>query len=183
MPPVAPKITYRNGLLEIEAPNCTLGDILNGIRGKTGIQFEGVGSAPDRVATSLGPAPADEVLTSLLFGSRFDFLIVNQVDNPETVQRVVLTPHAGTSAPPSAFVENRGVPATSNNEDEEGGSEDPDAESAVAPPAQGGAAPKTTQQLLQELQQLQKEQQQQQQPNQGRQPAPLKPPKAGFPQL
>src|SRR3954452_24681631 len=31
-PPVAPTVTYRNGLLSIDAPNSTLGDVLNAIR-------------------------------------------------------------------------------------------------------------------------------------------------------
>lgn len=181
MPPVVPKITYQDGLLAVETPNSTLGDILNGIRGKTGIQFEGMGSAPDRVALSQGPAPADVVLTNLLRGSRFDFIIVNQTDNPDSVQRVILTPHAGSAPPPAgALDQNRAHPAADGNDDDDN-SDEPDAEAAT--PENQLPGPKTTEQLLQELKQMQQQQQQQ---NQGRQgaPAPQKPPlKPSIPQF
>jgi hypothetical protein len=43
----------------------------------------------------LGPAPADEVLASLLQGSRFDYVILGQPENPHTVERVLLSIKSG----------------------------------------------------------------------------------------
>src|SRR5205085_8463106 len=96
MPPVPPKVVYQNGLLSVEATNSTLGDVLNGIRAKAGIQIEGIQGAQDRVAAKLGPAPAQVVLTSLLQGSHFDYMILARPDRPNIVQRVILTPASGS---------------------------------------------------------------------------------------
>lgn len=98
MPPSAPKITYQDGLLSVESTNSRLSDILNGIRARTGIQFEGMQATQDRVAGKFGPAPANEVLTSLFQGSRFDYVIISMPDNPEIVQRVLISPNAAGGA-------------------------------------------------------------------------------------
>lgn len=100
MPPSAPKISYQDGLLSVESTNSRLSDILNGIRARTGIQFEGMQANQDRVAGKFGPAPANEVLTSLFQGSRFDYVIISMPDNPAIVQRVLISPNAagGTTA-------------------------------------------------------------------------------------
>src|SRR5947209_15261412 len=95
MPPVPARVSYQNGLLTVQAPNSTLGDIFNGIRSRAGIQFEGGQGAGDRVALTIGPAPADEVLRALLSGSRFDYVIIGDEDNADVVHKVILTPRAG----------------------------------------------------------------------------------------
>src|SRR2546423_573127 len=59
-PPAPPRIAYQNGLLTVDSTNARLGDILNAIRTQTGVQFEGLQSANDRVAFRMGPAPVDE---------------------------------------------------------------------------------------------------------------------------
>lgn len=98
MPPSAPKIIYQDGLLSVESTNSRLSDILSGIRARTGIQFEGIQTTQDRVAGKFGPAPANEVLTSLFQGSRFDYVIISMPDNPEIVQRVLISPNAAGGA-------------------------------------------------------------------------------------
>src|SRR5215468_1628257 len=189
MPPSAPKVIFQNGLLSVESVNSRLIDILNGIRNKTGMQFEGVQASPERVAGKFGPAPPDEVLRSLLQGSKYDYVIIGTPDRPEMVQRVILTPSgsapavAGTTPAPGAS------PQTANGEEEDNGSDeggDPTPEQvqmperpqtpAVAQP-RSTAAPKTTEQLLEELKQMQQQQQQNQQnpQTQPRPPAPIKP--------
>lgn len=159
MPPSAPVITYQDGLLSVESTNSKLSDILNGIRARTGIQFEGAGSASDRVAGKFGPAPANEVLTSLFQGSRFDYVIVGSAENPDAVQRVILTPTGGalaggTQPPPAVRQQPSG--------DEDESAEEPSVETQPAPvPQQTGqvsapvTGPKTTEQMLEELKQMQ----------------------------
>lgn len=198
MPPVTPRISFQNGLLTIQAPNSTLSDVLNGVRSKAGIQFEGSQGAFDRVALTLGPAPANEVLSSLLRGSRFDYVIIGAADNPDVVERVILTPRAGTSAP--AAVAGNAVPEPQNPNQPnaaEGGDEENDeqnntpAEVVQPPPPQPQVqpqqqqqgepgSPKTTEQLLEELKQMQQQQQQQQGQQQPQEPSPLK---TGVPNL
>lgn len=188
LPPVAPRVFFQNGLLTVQAPNSTLTDILNGIHSKAGIQFEGSQGAFDRVAANFGPAPANEVLTELLRGSRFDYVILGSADGSDLVQRVILTPRAGTTAP-GAVTAAQGQPqpkpqeATEGDEDTNGGEEQPAPTETVQPVVQPQVqtppeqqqqpsdAPKTTEQLLLELKQMQ---QQQQQPQPNQEPSPLK---------
>src|SRR4029077_18474118 len=58
---------------------------------KTGIEFEGSENVADRVALSLGPAPAGEVLAAIFAGSRYDFVAIGRPDRPGIVQRVIFT--------------------------------------------------------------------------------------------
>lgn len=190
MPPVPAKVSYQNGLLTIQAPNSTLGDIFNGIRSRAGIQFEGGQGAGDRVALTIGPAPADEVLRALLTGSRFDYVILGDPSNPDLVQRVILTPRTGGSANAvTASIPPQARPQQGSEEDDE---DQPPAETVQPPPPvqpppiqapqQAGDSPKTTQQLLEELKQMQQQQQQQaQQPVNPNSPDPA-PLKQGAPQ-
>jgi hypothetical protein len=202
MPPVPPKVIYQNGLLSVEATNSTLSDILNVIRTKAGIQIDGLQGAQDRVAAKLGPAAADRVLTALLHGSRFDYVILGRVDRPDLVQRVILTPASGSAlASASTGIQplqpRPGMVLVQPVDDDEGAGEEQVAQPQpqVQPmPQQGiqpapvqqsgnglqGNGPKTSEQLLEELKQMQQQQQQQQQnqPNQQQNlqpPPPLKP--------
>lgn len=166
--------------------NARLIDILNGIRSKAGIQFEGVQQSPDRVAGKFGPAPPSEVLSNLLQGSRYDYVIVGTPENPGLVQRVILTPTAGTAA--AAGNTPAGVEAAQQANGDEDDSSDDDSSGAdeTAQPQQpqpnqpadpNGA--KTPEQLLEELKRMQQQslQQNQQNPNQQnpQNPAPRKP--------
>jgi len=186
MPPTPARITYQNGMLSIESTNAQLTDILNGIHKKTGIQFEGMQPGQDRVAGKFGPAPADEVLASLLRGSRFDYIIIGLPDNPAMVQRVILSPSANAGASPAAT--GAQPPQPSAVEDDENGEDQGENQEQVRVPQQsppqpvpapqpaGNAGPKTTEQLVEELKQMQQQQQQQQNPNQQTPNAPIKPP-------
>lgn len=187
MPPGPPKITYQNGLLSVESVNSRLSDILNGIHNRTGIQFEGLLPGQDRVAGKFGPAPADEVLSTLLRGSRYDYVILGVPENPQLVQRVILTPNS-TSGTVAGATSNAGARPQGTDEEEENGSEEaegqqqeqvqaPEQPQQVQPiqqPGQNGQnannTPKTTEQLLEELKQMQQRNQQRQPPT-----APIKP--------
>jgi hypothetical protein len=187
MPPAPPQVTFRNGLLTVNAVNSTLASLLTAIRNKTGIEFEGAELAgQDRVAISMGPATEGEVLASILSGSNLDYVVMGRPDSPTIVQKVLLTRR---SRPGAATVAN-GQPPAANKPPQEGEEEavdenatDPDQpqDTAVqAPPVQqqpGGQAqepqqqpeaqpqqpdqqqqPKTPEQLLQELKEMQQKQ-------------------------
>jgi hypothetical protein len=187
MAPSPAKVSYQNGLLSVESTNARLLDILNAVRAKTGIQFEGLpsGQERDRVAGKFGPAPADQVLTSLLQGSHFDYVIMGTPDNPSQVQRVILTPNGGSGA---VAASSGPQPAQQAQGDDEDDSSDDSAESTEQPqgaqqqPAQGAQAPnrgpKSAEQLLNELKRMQQQAQQSQQQQQQGQPqdTPNQPP-------
>jgi hypothetical protein len=120
-PPTPPQVTYRDGQLTVQALNSTLGSVLSAIRNKTGIQFEGLDAASERVVVAMGPAPEGEVLAAILSGSHFDYIAIDRPDSPGIVQRVILTPRAGGSAPTVA-----GADPASSGEEEEVADDDPD---------------------------------------------------------
>lgn len=196
MPPVPPQVTFRNGMLTVQAINSTMSSLLQAIRGKTGIQFEGGENSPDRVAISVGPAPEGEVLSSIFNGSNFDYVVIGRQDSPSIVQRVILTPRRG--GPGGAVVANgqqapqpqgEAQSAEDQNNPDDQASADPDqpqdtpeeppqVQPTPEPEGQQQTTPKTPEQLLQELKELQQQQQQQQQPNETQNPGqvPRKPP-------
>lgn len=179
-PPPPPQVTYRDGLLTVEGLNCSLNTLLTAIRNKTGIEFEGIENANEPVAVVLGPAPEGEVITGILAGSRYDFLVIGRPDSPSVVQRVVLTPR-GAPAPAVARGPQPVQPPPPPEEAEDQAPEEPQDTAAQAPQVgqppvvQNPTGPKTPEQLLEELKKM-KEQQQQGQPPSGNQ-APRKPPR------
>ena len=163
MPPAPPKVSYENGLLSVESVNARLTDVINAIRTKAGIEFEGMPNTQDRVAGKFGPAPVNEVLTSLFQGLRFDYVILGSAENPSLAKRVIVTSNSGAVAGAPAAQPAR---QNGNEDEEEAAAEDAEAEQSQPGP---GAAPKSAEQLLNELKQLQEQQnqaaqQQQQQP-------------------
>jgi len=96
-PPEPPKpsldVEFTNGLLSIKADRVTLGEILRAVQQRTGAQVSiAPGADQEKVVSNLGPAPAQEVLAHLLNGSKFNFLILNAVGDPNKLDRVILTP-------------------------------------------------------------------------------------------
>jgi hypothetical protein len=187
MPPAPPQVTFRNGLLTVNAVNSTLASLLTAIRNKTGIEFEGAELASqDRVAISMGPATEGEVLASILSGSNLDYVVMGRPDSPTIVQKVLLTrrtrPGAATVANGQQPAANQ-APQEAEEEAVDENATDPDQpqDTAVqAPPVQqqpeGQAQqpqqqpeaqpqqpdqqqqPKTPEQLLQELKEMQQKQ-------------------------
>jgi hypothetical protein len=173
-PAVQPRVSYRDGLLTIEALNCSLASVITAIHNKTGIAFEGLQGAADRVAVRTGPAPVGEVLTELLRGSQFDYMIIGREDSPNIVQRVILTPKGSAGA--AAGVAN--IPQNANQQqvDEEEVVGEPvtvqstreDQQLRPPPPPlvrqqQSNGSMRTPEQMLEEMRQqdLQRRQQQQ----------------------
>ncbi len=93
--PTPPQVSYSNGLLTVVADNSTLGDILRAVQAKTGASIDfPVGQASDRVIAKLGPAPAPSILTTLLNGSRFDYILVGTPGRPDLLTKAILTARA-----------------------------------------------------------------------------------------
>jgi len=94
MPPNAPEVVWDGKQLSIHAENSTLFDILAAVRARTGATIDiPTTAAAERVVLRLGPAPVREVLTSLLYGTDYDYIIQASDTNPDTIRSVIITPH------------------------------------------------------------------------------------------
>jgi hypothetical protein len=189
MAAIAPRISYQNGQLTVVAENANLSDILNGIRAATGVKIETAGGAGgERVAATIGPASVRDVLLSLLQGSRYDFILMGSLTDPDRIERVVLTPKSTTAGVTASNAARPVAPAAEEavQEENETDSDDnagfapagaqpappqnPPQPGAAINPAQPAAQPdaqqgvKTPEQLLQDLRNMQQQQQQQQTP-------------------
>jgi hypothetical protein len=91
--PVAPPvITWDGKKLTIDAENSTLSAILLGVRSSTGASIDMPAStSKERVAVHLGPAPIREVLSSLLYGTDFDYIIQGSDTDENGLRSVTLT--------------------------------------------------------------------------------------------
>jgi antitoxin (DNA-binding transcriptional repressor) of toxin-antitoxin stability system len=97
-------VTYRNGLLGIRANKVTLAQVLFAVQQRTGAEVSiAAGAEQEQVVADIVPAPAPEVLARLLNGSKFNFLILSAVGDPQQLDRVILStrPEGGyVPAPP-----------------------------------------------------------------------------------
>ena len=101
LPPVqnpvhTPVIDWDGKLLTIDAENSSLSDIMLAIRTHTGASIEMPASAKrERIAVHLGPAPIREVLSSLLYGTDFNYVIQSSKDDDSALGKVILIPRDG----------------------------------------------------------------------------------------
>jgi len=85
-------VTYRNGLLGIRANKATLSEVLYAVQQRTGADVSiAAGAEQEKVVADIAPGPAPEVLARLLNGSKFNFVILSAVDNPQRLDRVILS--------------------------------------------------------------------------------------------
>jgi hypothetical protein len=93
-PAVAPQVKYQNGQLSILAENSTLGDILRAVHQQTGAVVELPPNATERVVANLGPGPAKDVLSTLLNGSSFNYVMLGSPTNANDVNHLIVTAKA-----------------------------------------------------------------------------------------
>jgi hypothetical protein len=208
-PAVPPKVQYQNSQLTILAENCTLGDILRAVRQQTGAEVDLPPNATERVVANLGPGPSRDILTKLLNGSSFNYVMLGSPTDPNDVRHVILTSKSGgdtgavannmpqpgfngrtpLNPPQNGPMVTGGAPPDASNDDdaaENSASDDqPQAEDQPAADGQGGdqaGQPANGQGVKtpeQLLQELQRQQQMQQQQQQQGQPGQSAP--QGFP--
>jgi hypothetical protein len=190
MPPSAPQVSYENGQLKITAHNSTLAQVLHSVQAQTGASVDIPGGASsERVVADLGPGHPRDVLSSLLNGSHFNYVILGVRGDSGGVQKVILTTRQNNAAVNSVQAGNAPPPPPAQDEDaqpeEDQAATYPDSDGSsntalapgqVPPPGAGLPPPdqqgdpnnpqngvKTPEQLLQELQRMQQQQQQFQQ--------------------
>jgi hypothetical protein len=90
-PPPKPlvTVTFENGMLRIRAEKATLAEVLFEVQRQTQAEIAiPAGAEQEQVVVDLGPAPARDVLGSLLNGSSYNFVFVG---NELSLERVILT--------------------------------------------------------------------------------------------
>jgi hypothetical protein len=202
-PPVPPQVTYLNGQLSIDARNATLAQVLRSVQTQTGASVDmPSGAGSERVVAILGPGKPKDILASLLNGSKFDYVLLGEANNPGAVQKVILLARSGPAG--LTVAQNNARPAQPQQGIEPPEDEYPQNEPEVEnqPPLVPGqqgmpggeqltpdnvnsqpAAGRTPEQMLQELQRMQQQQQQmQQQLNPANQAPPPGEPLANRPQ-
>jgi hypothetical protein len=91
-PAQAPVISWDGKQLTIDAENTSLSEILLAIRSRTGASIEMPPStSSERVAVHMGPAPVREVLSSLLYGTDFNYVIQSSDGDEEGLGKVIIT--------------------------------------------------------------------------------------------
>ena len=98
--PRGPLVAYQGGQLTIDAVNTSLADVLTMVAEKTGATIDippGTGTEP--VFMHAGPGPANDVITQLLTGSNFNFIIVDSQQYRDEPIQVLLTEKQGGNAP------------------------------------------------------------------------------------
>ena len=89
--PPKPRVTvsYANGMLRIQAVKSTLAEVLFEVQRQTQAEIAiPAGAEQEGVVADIGPAPARDVLSSLLNGSHYNFILVG---DELSLERVILT--------------------------------------------------------------------------------------------
>ena len=91
------RVAYQNGLLEVQADNSSLNQILRDISRQTGMSIVG-GVADQRIFGTYGPAPAVTVLKTLLDGTGTNMLLKETATKAPA--QLILSPQTGGTSPP-----------------------------------------------------------------------------------
>lgn len=163
------EVTLHDGLLSVRADNSSLLQILKQLGSSSGMAVDGF-QEDQRVFGTYGPGNPGDILSTLLQGAGYNFLMVGAT-RQGTPREIVLTArgNAGVSGPAPAQQEQPDEDQD-NSENDDAPPEQPPVQEAppVTPPmapANGAAAPngrvKTPAEIIQELQRLRQQQQQQ----------------------
>ncbi len=104
------EVSFRRGLLSITSNKANLSEVLFAIHQQTGAEIAiPAGAEQEQVVAEIGPAPAPEVLSQLLNGSKFNFLILSSTTDPRALDRVILSSRPEGPMPPPPRQQARAV--------------------------------------------------------------------------
>jgi hypothetical protein len=89
MPAQPPRVTFSGGVLTVDSENSTLSDILLAVHQLTGADFEPMPQISERTAVHLSGSASD-VVSDLLRGSQFGYVLISALENPDVLRTVVL---------------------------------------------------------------------------------------------
>ena len=177
LPAQAPHVLFQNGQLTIDSENSSLTDILRDVKDQTGAQLDlPPNLGKERIAAHFSGVPR-EVLNGLLDGAHVGYIILGSQEDPNAVQKIILTTlpqeqNGGPATPGNGAARWPGQPNSESEEEPEAAEPEPPPPpppminpGQQQPPDQNAPTTKTGPQLLQNLQRL-REQQQNAQPQQ-----------------
>jgi hypothetical protein len=89
VPQPSVSVSYQNGLLSIQAERASLSQVLFEVHVKTRADIAiPAGAEQEQVVANLGPAPAKDVLSALLNGSTYNFIVVG---DERALERVIIS--------------------------------------------------------------------------------------------
>jgi hypothetical protein len=91
---LGPKITFENGQLSIVAENSTLQQVLDAVREKTGTQVEAPFLDNSKITVQLGPGDPMDIVGKLLYGIRFNYIILDSSSRSQRPDRIIITQRA-----------------------------------------------------------------------------------------
>jgi AMIN domain len=96
------EVFFSRGLMSIHADSATLAEVLVEVRRKTGADIQiPPGADQEQVFSDLGPASARDVMSALLNGTRFNFVVVGSASDPNALRSLILTPKSGGASTPA----------------------------------------------------------------------------------
>lgn len=152
-------VTLKNGTLTVDAHNSSLDEILKDVARLGGMTIDGT-AANERIFGAYGPGAPRDVLTSLLTGSGYNFVMIG--DKPDGVPRKLLLT-AEKAAAPSTISSSTPVAAPDReNPDEDTVDEEPPDPGAIihVPPAGPEDPQERARQNLDRLTHMREQQQQ-----------------------
>lgn len=154
------KVRLADGQLSVIAVNSSLSAILESIGTTSGMKIDGL-EKDQRIFGHYGPGDARDVLSSLLDGAGYNFLMVGDTSSG-TPNEVILTQRSNAGAVPQS---GSSQPQPDDDDQPFVNNNPPDQEtprpSSVIPGANDDRHVRTPQEILQELQRMRSQQQQQ----------------------
>jgi hypothetical protein len=91
LPAAAPRVIYGNRQLTIDSQNSTFSDVLKAVCRQIGAELEmPAGAADERVVVHLSGSTR-QAIRELLNGSSLNYIIMGSPENPDRVQKLILT--------------------------------------------------------------------------------------------
>ncbi len=124
-------VSFKAGKLTINSNKASLSEVLFAVHQRTGADIAiPAGAEQEKVVAQIGPGSAPEVLSRLLTGTRFNFLILSTENDPGTLDRVILSARPDGPGPAVQPLQQM-APVE----------EDPEAEAPAPPPPQPAPNP------------------------------------------
>ena len=95
------QVTADGSLLMIQARDCSLSEILDAVRAKTGANIDVSGRTGEHMTVKIGPGPARQVISSLLGWTEFDYVIQGADSDSVAIQSIMLFPKTKASPVPA----------------------------------------------------------------------------------
>lgn len=135
-------VEFSNHLLRIDAENTTLRDALKAISARTGAEMQfPAGALGERIFVHLGPGSARDIVTQLLNGCQFNYVILSLPEEPNGITRLILS--KASSAREGATPDATALPASDSAANQLYGASfggDADAAAGVPPGQESGTA-------------------------------------------